>query len=54
MKMTVSKLFKFATGSSPRTSQRSQGPEHGSRMPASAGGDGRGRCRGRIASRRAR
>ncbi|CAI9551020.1 unnamed protein product [Staurois parvus] len=27
----------------------SQGPEYGSRMPASAGGDGRGRCRGRIA-----
>ncbi|CAI9581147.1 unnamed protein product, partial [Staurois parvus] len=24
----------------------SQGPEHRSRMPASAGGDGRGRCRG--------
>ncbi|CAI9566965.1 unnamed protein product [Staurois parvus] len=27
----------------------SQGPEHGSQMPASAGGDGRGCCRGRIA-----
>ncbi|CAI9609324.1 unnamed protein product [Staurois parvus] len=27
----------------------SQGPEHGSRMSASAGGDGRGRCRGHIA-----
>ncbi|CAI9547371.1 unnamed protein product, partial [Staurois parvus] len=25
----------------------SQGPEHRSQMPASAGGDGRGRCRGR-------
>ncbi|CAI9618400.1 unnamed protein product, partial [Staurois parvus] len=24
----------------------SQGPEHRRRMPASAGGDGRGRCRG--------
>ncbi|CAI9555969.1 unnamed protein product, partial [Staurois parvus] len=24
----------------------SQGPEHRSRMPALAGGDGRGRCRG--------
>ncbi|CAI9562828.1 unnamed protein product [Staurois parvus] len=27
----------------------SQGPEHRSRMPASAGGDGRGRCRRDIA-----
>ncbi|CAI9606772.1 unnamed protein product, partial [Staurois parvus] len=27
----------------------SQGPEHRSQMPASAGGDGRGRCRGHIA-----
>ncbi|CAI9581593.1 unnamed protein product, partial [Staurois parvus] len=27
----------------------SQGPEHGIQMPASAGGDGRGRCRGDIA-----
>ncbi|CAI9583415.1 unnamed protein product [Staurois parvus] len=27
----------------------SQGPAHGSQMPASAGGDGRGRCRGHIA-----
>ncbi|CAI9570080.1 unnamed protein product, partial [Staurois parvus] len=26
----------------------SQGPEHRSRMPASAGRDGRGRCRGHI------
>ncbi|CAI9593179.1 unnamed protein product [Staurois parvus] len=26
-----------------------QGQEHGSRMPASAGGDGQGRCRGHIA-----
>ncbi|CAI9614194.1 unnamed protein product [Staurois parvus] len=31
-----------------RTSRRSQGPEHGSRMPALAGGDGRERSRGRI------
>ncbi|CAI9556785.1 unnamed protein product [Staurois parvus] len=48
VKMTVSKIFKFAAGSDPRTSRRSQGPEHGSRMPALAGGDGRGRCRGHI------
>ncbi|CAI9590061.1 unnamed protein product, partial [Staurois parvus] len=27
----------------------SQGPEHRRRRPASAGGDGRGRCRGHIA-----
>ncbi|CAI9618748.1 unnamed protein product [Staurois parvus] len=47
--MTVSKTFKFAAGSGPRTSRRSQGPEHGSRMLASARGDGRGRFRGRIA-----
>ncbi|CAI9600854.1 unnamed protein product, partial [Staurois parvus] len=49
-KMTVSKTFKFATGSGPHTSHTSrslQGPEHGSRMPASAGGDDRGCCRGR-------
>ncbi|CAI9553266.1 unnamed protein product, partial [Staurois parvus] len=47
--MTVSKIFKFAAGSGPhmsRTSRRSQDPEHGSRMPALAGGDGRGCCRG--------
>ncbi|CAI9550202.1 unnamed protein product, partial [Staurois parvus] len=44
-KMTVFKIFKFAAGSGPHTSRRSQGPEHGSQMPASAGGDGRGRCR---------
>ncbi|CAI9618025.1 unnamed protein product [Staurois parvus] len=35
MKMTVSKIFKFAAGSGPRTSRHSQGPEHGSRMQAS-------------------
>ncbi|CAI9598996.1 unnamed protein product, partial [Staurois parvus] len=29
-------------------SQRSQGPEPGRRMPASAGGDSQGRCRGHI------
>ncbi|CAI9583198.1 unnamed protein product, partial [Staurois parvus] len=48
-KMTVSKILKFATGSGPstsRTSRRSQGPGHGSRMPASAGGDDRGRIAG--------
>ncbi|CAI9619180.1 unnamed protein product [Staurois parvus] len=48
MKMTVFKIFKFAVSSGPRTSRRSQGPVHGSRLPASARGDGRGRCRGRI------
>ncbi|CAI9562880.1 unnamed protein product [Staurois parvus] len=47
--MTVSKIKKFVASSGPHTSRRSQGPEHGSRMPASAGGDGQGRCRGRIA-----
>ncbi|CAI9566578.1 unnamed protein product, partial [Staurois parvus] len=46
-KMTVFKIFKFAAGSGPRTSRRLQGPEHGSRMLASAGGVGRGHCRGR-------
>ncbi|CAI9599917.1 unnamed protein product, partial [Staurois parvus] len=33
-KMTVSKILKFAAASGPRTSRRSQGPEHGSWMPA--------------------
>ncbi|CAI9584674.1 unnamed protein product [Staurois parvus] len=33
----------------PRTSRHSQGTEPGRRMPASARGDGRGRCRGDIA-----
>ncbi|CAI9601567.1 unnamed protein product, partial [Staurois parvus] len=46
-KMTVSKIFKFAAGSGARMSLHSQGPEHGSRMPGSAGGDGLGCCRGR-------
>ncbi|CAI9532974.1 unnamed protein product, partial [Staurois parvus] len=45
-KMTVSKIFTFATGSGPRTSRRSQGLEHRSRMPTSAVEDGQGRCRG--------
>ncbi|CAI9574906.1 unnamed protein product, partial [Staurois parvus] len=45
-KMTVFKIFKFSTGFGPRMSRCSQGAEHGSRMQASAGGDGRGRCRG--------
>ncbi|CAI9532638.1 unnamed protein product, partial [Staurois parvus] len=43
-KISVFKSFKFADSSGPRMSRRSQGPEHGSRMPASAGGDGRGAC----------
>ncbi|CAI9612424.1 unnamed protein product [Staurois parvus] len=50
-KMTVSNIFKFAASSSPhksRTSRRLQGPGHGSRMPASVRGDGRGCCRGCI------
>ncbi|CAI9561179.1 unnamed protein product [Staurois parvus] len=38
-------FFKFAAGYGPT----SQGPEHGSQMPASAGGDDRGHCRGHIA-----
>ncbi|CAI9538988.1 unnamed protein product, partial [Staurois parvus] len=46
-KMTVFYILKFVAGSGPRTSRCSQGPEHGSRMPASARGDGWGRCRGR-------
>ncbi|CAI9551864.1 unnamed protein product, partial [Staurois parvus] len=44
--MLVFKIFKFPTGSGPRTSRRSQGPEPRRRMPASARGDGRGHCRG--------
>ncbi|CAI9568558.1 unnamed protein product, partial [Staurois parvus] len=50
--MSVFKIFTFPAGSGPRTSctsRRSQGPEHGRRMPASAGGDGWGRCKGHIA-----
>ncbi|CAI9585708.1 unnamed protein product, partial [Staurois parvus] len=39
-KKSFFKIFKFAVPTS-------QGPEHRSRMPALAGGDGRGRCRGR-------
>ncbi|CAI9605206.1 unnamed protein product [Staurois parvus] len=49
--MKFFKIFTFAAGSGPRTSRTSrrlQGLEHGSRMPASTGGDGRGLCRGRI------
>ncbi|CAI9622954.1 unnamed protein product [Staurois parvus] len=39
-KMTVSKMLKFAAGSGPRMSRRSQGPEHGSRhRPEEMAGD---------------
>ncbi|CAI9599332.1 unnamed protein product [Staurois parvus] len=43
MKMTIY----ICRRSGPLTSRRSQGPEHGNQMPASAR-DGRGRCRGHI------
>ncbi|CAI9592643.1 unnamed protein product [Staurois parvus] len=42
------KIFEFPSGSGPRTSRRSQGMEHVRQTPASARGDGRGRCRGDI------
>ncbi|CAI9571397.1 unnamed protein product [Staurois parvus] len=53
--MKFFKIFKFAAGSGPRTSRRSQGPEHGSRhqpeeMAGDAAGDtsreseGQGKC----------
>ncbi|CAI9578490.1 unnamed protein product [Staurois parvus] len=47
--MSHFKMFEFPAGSVPRTSRHSQGMEPRRRMPASAGGDGRGRCRGDIA-----
>ncbi|CAI9548765.1 unnamed protein product [Staurois parvus] len=49
MKMTVSKIFKFAAGSGPRTSRhhRDRNTEAGCRHRP--GGDGWGRCTGRIA-----
>ncbi|CAI9551117.1 unnamed protein product [Staurois parvus] len=45
-KMTFFNILKFPAGSGARTSQ---GPEHGSRMPTSAGRDGLGQSRGHIA-----
>ncbi|CAI9542664.1 unnamed protein product [Staurois parvus] len=47
-KMTVSKNVYICRRSGPHTSQCSQGLEHRSQMPASAGGDGQGSCRGHI------
>ncbi|CAI9595635.1 unnamed protein product, partial [Staurois parvus] len=41
-------FFKFSISRRPYV-PTSQGLEHRSRIPASAGGDGRGCCRGRIA-----
>ncbi|CAI9605436.1 unnamed protein product, partial [Staurois parvus] len=48
VKMTFLKNFQISRRRRRPYVPTSQGPEHRSRMPASAGGDGRGRCRGHI------
>ncbi|CAI9607332.1 unnamed protein product [Staurois parvus] len=50
VKKKVFKIFKFAAGSGPHTSRRHRDWNTEARCRASAGGDGRGRCRRDIAA----